>query len=246
MRGFLLSMLQQWNFSRRLRGDLRVCLGESVLRKFVYALALFICGPAFAQEISVPFGQGGSRVTNGKAVSHQVILDARMYVSIPIDRAGTIAVEGLTETFDNVRCADPDSTRHAWGWTFDRFKALFEADGGYVAKGEPVQISDGFLPGSSTRGILTAVMIDSEKYAPSGRPPIPGIDNADMSRRKWVEFKAIANSTPGITVAAIGKDATLKFTGTAGHLVLFMNEKADAAAYAAHQGSVCVRATVTP
>src|SRR5471032_965143 len=73
---------------------------------------------------------------------------------------------------------------------------------------------------------------------------------ADMlpraSRSKWMEFKGIANATPGITVAAIGKDATLKFTGTAGHLVLFMNEKADAGAYAAHQGSVCVRATVTP
>ncbi len=88
--------------------------GESFLRKFVFALALCICGPAFAQEVSVPFGQGGSRVTNGKAVSHQVILDARMYVSIPIDRAGTVTIEGLTETFDGVRCADPDSTRHAW------------------------------------------------------------------------------------------------------------------------------------
>jgi len=220
--------------------------GESFLRKFVFALALCICGPAFAQEVSVPFGQGGSRVTNGKAVSHQVILDARMYVSIPIDRAGTVTIEGLTETFDGVRCADPDSTRHAWGWTFDKFKALFEADGGYVAKGQPVLISDGFLPGSSTRGILTAVLIDTEKYGQSGRPPIPGINNVDMSRSKWVEFKGIANATPGVTVAAIGKDAKLTFAGTAGHLVLFMNEKADAAAYATHQGSICVRATVTP
>ena len=223
-----------------------MCLGESFLVKFIYALALFVYGPAFAQEVSVPFGQGGSRVINGKASSHQVILDARMYVSIPIDRAGTITVEGLTETFDGVRCADPDSERHAWGWTFDKFKALFEADGGYVAKGQPVQISDGFLPGSSTRGVLAAVMIDTAQYAQSGRPPIPGINNADMSRSKWVELKGIGNATPGITVAAVGKDATLKFIGTAGHLVLFMNEKADAGAYAAHQGSVCVRATVTP
>ena len=89
-------------------------------------------------------------------------------------------------------------------------------------------------------------MIDTEKYAQSGRPPIPGINNADMSRSKWVEFKGIANATPGVTVAAVGKDAKLTFTGTSGHLVLFMNEKADAAAYAAHQGSICVRATVTP
>ena len=217
-----------------------------MVRKFVYAVALCICGPAFAQEISVPFGQGGSRVTNGKAISHQVILDARMYVSIPIDRAGTIAVEGLTETFDGVRCADPSSERHAWGWTFDKFKALFEADGGYVAKGEPVQISDGFLPGNSTRGVLAAVMIDTTQYAQSGRPPIPGINNVDMSRSKWVEFKGIANATPGITVAAVGKGGALKFAGTKGQLVLFMNDRVNAGAYAAHQGSVCARATVTP
>ena len=223
-----------------------MCSGESVLRKFVFALALVVCGPAVAQEVSVPFGQGGSHVTNGKAISHQVILDARKYVSIPIDRAGAIAVEGLTETFDGVRCVDPDAERHAWGWTFDKFKALFEADGGFVSRGQPVQIADGFLPGSSTRGILTAVMIDSEKYAQSGRPPIPGINNVDMSRSKWAEFKGIANATPGVTVVPIGKDAKLTFTGTAGHLVLFMNEKADAAAYANHQGSVCVRATITP
>jgi hypothetical protein len=223
-----------------------VCLGESFLRKFVYALALLICGPAFAQEISVPFGQGGSRTTYGNIVTHQVILDARMYVSIPIEKAGTVAVEGLTETFDGIHCVDPDPDRHAWGWTYDKFKALFEADGGFVAKGEPVQITDGFLPGSSTRGILTAVLIDTEQYALSGRPPIPGINNVDMSRSKWVEFKGIANATPGITVAAVGKGGALKFAGTKGQLVLFMNDRVNAGAYAAHQGSVCARATVTP
>lgn len=216
------------------------------MRNFVYALALCICGPAFAQQFSVPFGQGGSHVINGKAIAHQVILDARMYVSIPIDRAGKITIEGLTETFDGVRCADPNPDRHAWGWTYDKFKALFEADGGYIAKGEPVQIADGFIPGSSTRGILTAVLIDTDKYALSGRPPIPGIDNVDMTQSKWLEFKGIANATSGITVAVVGKDGALPFAGSKGHLVLFMNDRVAAGAYASHQGSLCVRATVTP
>jgi hypothetical protein len=208
------------------------------LRKIICALALCICGPAFAQEASVPSQQAVSRKVDGNAVAYEALLDARTYVSFPIDRAGTIRIEGLTETFDGIHCADPDPARHAWGWTFDKFKALFEADGGYVSRGNPVRITDGFVP--ATRGILTAVLIDAGKYGPG----VPGSNTVEMTRAKWLEFKRIANSTPGITVAAVGKAGSLPFTGSSGSLVLFMNDRADG--YAAHQGAVCVRAIVSP
>ena len=191
----------------------------------------------------MPVQQGASRKVDGNAVAYEALLDARLYVSFPIDRKGTIRIEGLTETFDGVRCADPDPARHAWGWTFDKFKALFEADGGFVSKGNPVRIVDGFIPGSATRGVLTAVLIDSGVYG-AANPPIPGPNNVDMTRARWLEFKRIANATPGITVTAVGKSAALPFTGSSGHLVLFMNDRADA--YTIHQGAVCVRAIVSP
>jgi hypothetical protein len=221
----------------RIRGH----LSESFLRKIICALALCICGPALAQEASVPSQQAVSRKVDGNAVAYEALLDARTYVSFPIDRAGTIRIEGLTETFDGIHCADPDPARHAWGWTFDKFKALFEADGGYVSRGNPVRIADGFVP--ATRGILTAVLIDAGKYGP-GSPAIPGPNTVEMTRAKWLEFRRIANSTPGITVAAVGKGGTLSFTGSSGYLVLFMNDRADA--YTIHQGAVCVRAIVSP
>lgn len=187
----------------------------------------------------MPVQQGFSRKVDGNAVAYEAILDARAYISFPIERAGKIRIEGLTETFDGVHCADPDPARHAWGWTFDRFKALFEADGGFVSRGNPVRITDGFVAAgtNATRGILTAVLIDSG--AASGS--LAG--TAEMTRPKWQELKRLAG-TPGATVTAVGKGAVLPFTGTAGHLVLFMNDKADG--YAAHQGSICVRAIVSP
>ena len=213
------------------------------MRKLIYLLAVCLCGPAVAQEAAVPFQQGGARKVDGNSVAYEAILDARKYVSFPIDRKGTVRIEGLTETFDGVHCADPDSTRHAWGWTFDKFKALFEADGGFVSRGNPVRITDGFVAAgtNATRGILTAVLIDTGAY---GAANIPGPNNVDMTRAKWLEFRRIANTTPGITVTAIGKGGTLPFTGSAGHLVLFMNDRADA--YPSHQGSICVRAVVSP
>jgi hypothetical protein len=228
--------------------------GESFLRKIIHALAICICGPAFAQEISVPFEQGGSRAVDGKAITREIMLDARMYTSLPIDGAGTLKIEGLTETFDGVHCAGTDQQRHAWGWTYDNLKALFEADGAYAAGRQPMQISDGFLSSGASlrRGILTAVLIDAGKYGQSGYPPIPGMNNVDMTRSRWLEFRRIANSTPGITIAAVGKQGTLAFNGAKGYLVLFMNDRIDVGgtangrAYAGHQGSICVRVSINP